>query len=139
MRMLIFLVAVTFGTLSSAQETRILSFSQWKTQQVTEAENRVARLANRITMLKSDLAQKQPLKPIEHELEGAQQALEIAKQYTIEHYVATYLNQFVDSREALLELSQVTPKEEMADLLAAILKSRPSTFSAIRKAPPVAL
>lgn len=119
-----------------SQGPRVLSFSQWKTQQVTEFQNKAARLSNKLTLIKSDSAQKQPVKPLELELDGVNQALEIAKEYTVDHYVATYLNQFADSREALLELSQITSKEEMADLLAAILKAKPGALTALPKVRP---
>lgn len=127
---LLFLPLISTGF---AQTSRVLSFSQWKAQQVADAQNKVARISNRLTLIKSDAAQKQSIKQLESELQSATQNLEIAKDFTIDHYVATYLNQYADSREALLEISNVTPKEEMADLLAAILKARPAPITAVQK------
>ncbi len=138
MKRMIAILILLASVVAAAQSPRVLSFSQWKAQQVTDAQNRIARLSNKLTLIKSEQAAKQPVKPLEAELLGATQALEIAKQYSLDHYVATYLTQYADSRDALLELSQVTPKEEMADLLAAILKVRPTALTAIPRQSPQA-
>ena len=102
---------------SSTQSIKPLSFTQWKDQQVLESENRVARLNNRLMVVKGDAQQAKSLRSTEVELKSAIQSLEVAREFTIEHYAASYLSQFTSSKEALQNLAQVLTPAEVAELL----------------------
>lgn len=116
-----FSIGATYGSptkpAQSTQSIKILSFTQWKDQQVLDSENRVARLNNRLMTLKSDAQQAKALRSTEVELKSAIQSLEVAREFTIEHYAASYVSQFTSSKEALQNLAQVLTPAEIAELL----------------------
>lgn len=108
-----------------AQSVKVLSFTQWKELQILESQNRVARLNNKVTALKNSPAKaSKALKLAEAELKGAEQSVEVAKEFTIEHYAASYVSTLTDSKEALQGLAQVLTPAEMADLLYFLAQNR---------------
>lgn len=115
-----------------APKGKILSFSQWKDSQVNEAQNRVVRLNNKLTLAKAD--PKQSVRPLEVEIKGAIQSLEIAREFTMEHYIASYVAQLTSSKEDLKGLAQVLTPSEMAELIYVL--ANPKTQATNRKLTP---
>ncbi len=117
---------------ADAPKAKILSFSQWKDQQVLEAQNRVVRLNNKLTLQKADA--KQAVRPLEVEIKGAIQALEVAREFTIEHYIASYVAQLTSSKEDLKTLAQILTPAEMAELIYVL--ANPKTQASVRRPTP---
>lgn len=117
---------------TEAPKAKVLSFGQWKEQQVLEAQNRVIRLNNKLTLQKGD--PKQAVRPLEVEIKGAIQALEVAREFTIEHYIASYVAQLTSSKEDLKSLAQVLTPAEMAELIYVL--ANPKTQATTRKLTP---
>lgn len=123
-----------FGAFAWAEGPQVLTFTQWKDRQIIEAHNRVARLANRLTLARNDAKAQTENKSLETELQSAIEALDITKEFTIDHYVATYFMMHVESREAILGLVKSSSEEETADLLAAVLREKVMFKSSTRAA-----
>lgn len=121
-----------------------LTFQQWKDQQVLEAQNQVLRLQARITTLRQTKgASKKEVASIaggklkkvsdtvtldsaEQDLKRAQESLGIANALAFEDYVEVYVPTLADQPEALQKLSDRLSKEELAEVLRTIMKSRNS-------------
>jgi len=136
-----FTLNTTYGAPSakSPQATlsiKVLSFSQWKDQQVLESENRVARLNNKLMAIKNDSQQAKILRSTEVELKSAIQSLEVAREFTIEHYAASYVTQFTSSKEALQNLAQVLTPAEVAELLYFLAQTKAAATPANSKLTP---
>jgi hypothetical protein len=121
---------------SATQSIKVLSFTQWKDQQVLESENRVARLNNKLMVMKSDAQQSKLLRSTEVELKSAIQSLEVAREFTIEHYAASYVSQFTNSKEALQNLAQVLTPAEVAELLYFLAQTKAASTPANSKLTP---
>lgn len=128
----IFLISGFAMAQADAPKIKILSFAQWKDLQVLEAQNRVVRLNNKLTLQKAD--PKQAVRPLEVEIKGAIQALEVAREFTIEHYIASYVAQLTSSKEDLKSLAQVLTPAEMAELIYVL--ANPKTQATSRKLTP---
>jgi hypothetical protein len=131
----------TYGapSVKSQQTTlsiKVISFSQWKDQQVLDSENRVARLNNKLTAIKKDSQQARALRSTEVELKSAIQSLEVAREFTIEHYAASYVTQFTGSKEALQNLAQVLTPAEVAELLYFLAQTKAAATPANSKLTP---
>lgn len=124
--------APTAASGGTTQPAKPLSFSQWKAQQTLDAENRVARINNRMaTLQRTGSADKTALRTLEGDLKSAVQSLEVAKEYTIEQYVASYVQTLATSKESLKELAEVLSATELAEVLYILAQAKPS--ASVRK------
>ena len=134
----------------------LLSFKNWKDQKVVEAQNLVTRLNNRIVLVKAgkikaeDLAAEFPQlaggqdnvalttraqklqgndlnERLERELARSQKALEFSRDLTLQEYAVGYLNQFQDYPEAIAKMTEKLSKEELSDLVKALLQASQQT------------
>jgi hypothetical protein len=154
----IFIVAVlTFAVTSQAQgpSTEPLSFKSWKEQQIIEAQNHVARISNRLVLLKAGKVQAEEVSAefnnflseklssetpkltskaqkfsskdvqmrLEMELSRTQKGLDYAKELGLSEYFLGYLVQFQENPEAIAAVAGRLSKEEVAELLKALLKA----------------
>ncbi len=104
--------------------TEVMSLSQWRNQQVINAENRVVRLSNQITTVKYKTGKLNDIRSLESSRRVALQNIELAKELTIEDYFNVYLNQFSDSDAALANAAKGMSRTEVASLLKLLLQSK---------------
>lgn len=147
--------------LHEPEAPKILPFKNWKDQKVVEAQNQVARLGNRLVLLKAgkikgeELAldmqtQSEDEAPaamnsrtqkvdrdvqarLERELGQAQKSVEFAKDLTFQEYVMGYLSQFADQPEVLSEISTRLTKEEMNELIKTLLRTNQNSVESTEK------
>lgn len=148
---LLFYGSIVLGATVPSNE-RPLSFKQWKTQQITDAENNLVRLSNRLHIKKTgyfkilerktetteesliklaslEVDERKELKraqdevaELEEQVRAAMENLQFMRELTMDTYVAAYLPQFKNNEPALTQLSQVMSKEEIIELLRSVLK-----------------
>lgn len=106
---------------AQGEPPKVLSFTQWRNQQVTEVENRIARLANRLVEARANKAKLSELNSLESEIRVASQGVGVVKDLTLEEYVKVYLSQLSGSEETLAEAAKIMTREEVAALLKIIL------------------
>lgn len=97
----------------SGQAQHILSFANWKNQQITEADNRAVRLANKIKLMKdAGITNSNEISKIDMECRVAKNAALVVRDLTIEDYFNVYLSQFVrDSNTLEAAAHNLTPQE----------------------------
>lgn len=103
---------------------KTLSPNQWMAAQVTEAENRVARLSNRITAARSKEKKPIEINKIEAELRVAKEYVKVVKELNIEDYFNFYLSELSNDEEAFAEAARGMSKDEVTTLLKTLLKER---------------
>lgn len=128
--------------LAYAQDSvpNVLTVQAWKDQQVLEAQNQVLRVGAKLGALKnskSNAGTKEALKlgstrvkqiesdPVtitERELRRAQESLQSAQNYGLDEYIAIYLPTIADHAEAITTLTNRLSKEELAEIVKALLK-----------------
>lgn len=135
----------------------LMTFKAWKDQKVIEAQNLSTRLNNRIVLLKAGKIKPEELAAefpqfanenesaaltkraqklrgndlttrLERELARAQKTLEFARDLTLQEYAVGYLNQFQDYPDAIAKMTSKLSKEELADLVKALLDSSSPTL-----------
>lgn len=105
-------------------QPRILSFTQWKEEQVTQATNRRVRAQNELLLAQKREAQPKILGGLEKEQAMSNHALEITKEFTIEDYFVVYLAKLGDSGFVLREAAKVLSDDEVAALMKAFIHSQ---------------
>lgn len=110
---------------SENAQNEILTFSQWKSAEVTRSENNLAKVSNKMVRLRhADPVESGPT-GLEGELRSALQAVEAARALSLEHYVAVYLRLELEKDTA--KLSQLVGRmtqEEVLALLELLLKGQ---------------
>lgn len=126
-----FLVSVFFtgSLLAQTDGIKVLSLDQWRSQQITEAENRIVRLSNRITLIKASTGNINEINKLESERRIAAHSVELVKQLTIEDYFNVYLSQLANRDADLVQAAGTMSKEEMGRLLKILLKERTNSAS----------
>lgn len=141
------------GSFSEKKEDRLLTFKEWKQQQVLEAENQVVRASNNLLVLKSkkltyqntfedvlnesqedlpqSLEKKDPaeIAKLEKELEDLKTRLEVAKDLNMENYFSIYLVKFKSDKQAIGHLVKSFDKEDVALLLNVMFHMREESIS----------
>ena len=110
-------------TQASDEPMKVLSPAQWMEQQKTEAQNRLARITNKLKSLELSGQKSNNINRLKSDVRIAEQGFEIAKQLTIEDYFVIYLNPIAGIKGAMEEAVKVISKEEMAELLKIMAKS----------------
>lgn len=103
---------------------QIMSFKQWKTQQIVDAQNQVARFANKSLLIKSSDPNKviisnegDNLDELERQLKQARIRLEVSQGLTFEDYVSIYLAQYAKDKASLLALAGKLSPADVAEML----------------------
>ncbi len=136
--------------MAAPEPVKIYSFQEWKRSQVVEAKNQVARLSNRLTLLrkgilkddeltqadqalKAELARermasmksKDVVQKTELQLKAALENLQFTTELTLQDYFAVYLSRYKDQPEAIGAAAAKLSKEEILELLKVMMKSSP--------------
>lgn len=145
---ILLLFVFSLGPFASASidKTEVLSFKDWKGSQVLDAKNQVVRLTNRITLLKkgilreaSDSEDKKPdatemsdrtktaenkdlISQVESQLKLALENLQFTTELSLQDYFAVYLTRFKDEPELMATAAEKLSKEEVLELLKAMMK-----------------
>ena len=152
----IIIVIVMVSSVAEAQadgQNEPLSFKSWKEQQQVEAQNQVARVSNRIVLLKAGklkpedivvefnqfadgdsegpkltsraqkISSNDILARLEREQSRTQKSLEFAMDLGLEEYFLGYLNQFQENPGALAQVASRLSKDEVTELLKVLLKA----------------
>jgi hypothetical protein len=147
---ILILLALFIGTSAFGAEdsAKVLSFQEWKGNQVVEAKNQVARLSNRITLLKKGVLKEDNLiaedpsltdqlssdrlksakgrnlvSKMESQLKSALENLQFTTELSLQDYFAVYLSRFKDQPEAISTAADKLSKDEILELLKIMLKS----------------
>lgn len=161
------ILVIGFGCLAHAADEP-MPFKVWKDQQIIDAQNRLARISNRVLFVKSNQVKpdqiakeieaeqnasdksgfdpkrmqkfgpQQLMEVLERDRDQAAKSVEFSKALTLEDYWLVYLAQFQDNPEALSAVASRMSKDEVAQLLKAVLKGGakgPITFGSMT-APP---
>jgi len=107
-------------------------YKVWRDQQIVEAKNNVVRIANKITLaragkLPATEMQAKPLERLDNELRVAQENLQIAQELSVEDYFVVYLSRFKSRPDAIQSVASRMSKEEVAELIRAMLNRGEST------------
>ncbi len=159
----IYISLVTVAALAApkASDSPIV-FKSWKEQQLIEARNNVVRMANKITLFRAGKVSEQeiiqelsannidaestsvqkansqkPIERLENELRVAQENLQIAQELTVEDYFIVYLSQFRSKPDAIQSVASRMSKDEVAELIRAMLNRGAAATSAGGGAPAV--
>jgi len=139
------ILAFTLGLGAFAQEPQVtvLTFQNWKEQQILDAQNQTLRISARIAQLKlsktSAAKEAGPLPSTkikksendaataaEKDLRRAQESLKVANELAIEDYVTIYLPTLRENPEALQALAQKMSKEELVEIFKVLLRKEAS-------------
>jgi hypothetical protein len=106
----------------------VLSFKQWKLNQLVQAQDKAARLSHKLIELKKYT------KPNELEIENLVEQMENASQHTefvmalkIEDYVEIYVSTLPNKNGTLTSVAAGLTDGEVAELLKIIIQNRQST------------
>ncbi|MGE0764259.1 MAG: hypothetical protein AB7N80_13335 [Bdellovibrionales bacterium] len=150
--LVVLMVAVASASAQNAAPAEPLSFKSWKEQRQVEAQNQVARIGNRIVLLKAGkvkpeeimaefthfadseegpkltsraqkLTSSDLLVRLEREQSRSQKNLEFAKDLGLQEYFLGYLNQFQENQAALTQVAGRLSKDEVVELLKVLLKA----------------
>ena len=132
-RIAVFALTVLSAVLALAAEgkvavapipAQVMSFKQWKTQQIVDAQNQVARFANKSLLIKSSDPNKvvianegDNLDELEKQLKQARIRLEVAQGLNFEDYVSIYLGQFAKDKTSLAALASRLSPQDVAEML----------------------
>lgn len=108
----------------------VLSYEQWKAQQVLDAQNRATRLANQLILLKNSKSLKAiEVTRAEADLRNAMQNSEVVRDLSLEDYFTVYLAQYADKPRALEKAATSLNPAQVAELLQLLLKSKSPSYS----------
>lgn len=120
--LLIFFISTTHLGAAVQPSSRVLSFKDWKSQQVIQHQNRVARLKNQLVFLKtnprrdmSSTARNRLNGDLNKLLVRAQKDLQIAQELDFQDYLAVYLKGL--NAKDIQQLAQKLTAQEVAELL----------------------
>lgn len=107
-------------------------YKVWRDQQIVEAKNNVVRIANKITLARAGKLpaaemQAKPLERLDNELRVAQENLQIAQELSVEDYFVVYLSRFKSRPDAIQSVASRMSKDEVAELIRAMLNRGEST------------
>jgi len=121
--LILFILHTSFYAFAS--EGPILSFTQWKNSQVIDAENRTARLENRITMhRRAGQGTPAEMAKAEEELRASIENLEVIRSLQLEEYFHIYLSKFHNNINALQVAAKGLSEAEVAELLRIFLRTK---------------
>lgn len=130
-KILITVAAFSAALVSFAETPSVLGYSAWKELQVIEAQNKVARLSNKILLERKRIGSEEASNKVSEELKADELRLsslnddvQFAKDLTLEDYVANYLASFEEDEEALTHLLNKLSSEEKLQLVRSYLKLR---------------
>lgn len=121
----------------------VLTVQAWKDRQVLEAQNQVLRVGAKLGALKNSKPnsgtkealklgssrvkqiESDPITITERELKRAQESLLSAQNYGLDEYIAIYLPTIADQTDAITALTNRLSKEELAEIVKALLKKDP--------------
>lgn len=89
-----------------------MSYRVWKEQQVLDAQNSFLRAQNSLRQSDSELKAR-----AEKDLKKAADQVDVAKDLTIDEYLAVYLSKYQDRPELVLQMVEKLPKEEAKEIL----------------------
>jgi hypothetical protein len=102
----------------------LLSFQDWKSRQIIEAENRSARLGNHLKLAQMNgLSNPNEINKMEIDCRVAQNAAQVMRDLTIEDYFNVYLSQFLRQPGTIEEAAHSLTKNQVALLLKMYLAS----------------
>ncbi len=122
------LATPTFAAQLKLKPVRVLSFPEWKDREILAADNRVARLNNRVVLLRQLPGdQSEAIKHLGEQLRNAIADASVVHNLTEDDYISIYLRQFAPTPTALQEIANSLSRDEVADLLNMYLKSKNGT------------
>jgi hypothetical protein len=95
----------------------VLTYQQWRAQQVNSGQNLLIRLSNQLTRFKATSGALKKIRAIESEQRVAARNLELLKELTIEDYLFFYLANEVDDPQTIQFLASKMSKKEVEVLL----------------------
>ncbi|RME16667.1 MAG: hypothetical protein D6797_04090 [Bdellovibrio sp.] len=98
------------------ETSSLLSFKQWKLQQISSAQNQYARLYNR-TKVNGEAATEK----LHQQLLKAKKSVEISRSFGVEEYVEVYLKQQSLNDQKILQFVKQSDPEEMSQILKYLL------------------
>lgn len=118
----------TFAAQLKLKPVRVLSFPEWKDREILAADNRVARLNNKVVLLRQQPGnQSEAIKRLGEQLRNAIADASVVHNLTEDDYISIYLRQFAPTPSALQEIANSLSRDEVADLLTMYLKSKNGT------------
>lgn len=88
------------------------SYKVWKEQQILDAQNLLLRAQSTVRQSESDLRSR-----AEKDLKKATDQVDVAKNLTVDEYLAIYLSKYQDRPELVLQMLETLPKEESKEIL----------------------
>ena len=161
-RRLIFILLFNLPVAYAESAVDPVSFKAWKDGQIVESQNLLARVNNRLVLLKAGkirpdevaiefnhFAESQPedskltgkaqklsspdvLIRLERELARSQKNFEFAKELTLEDYVVGYLSQFQDNSAAIGSVASRLSKDEVSELIRVFLKNSQQSLNSAK-------
>lgn len=142
---ILYLLISNLAPSTHAQDSvpNVLNLQAWKDQQVLEAQNQVLRVGAKLSALKNSKPnsgtkealklgssrvkqiESDPITITERELKRAHESLQSAQNYGLDEYIAIYLPTIADQNEAISTLTNRLSKEELAEIVKALLKKDP--------------
>ena len=119
----------SFAANAGLKQQRILSFQEWKEREILAADNRVARLNNKIVLLRQN-PNNDHHGQIDHlgeQLRNALAAATVVHNLTEDDYITVYLRQFAPAPGMVQKIAKSLNRDEVADLLTMYLKSKNGT------------
>lgn len=116
----------------SLNRSPVLSFRDWRYQQILESRQRLNRVAEELTRArvgKSSLDEGKRVKHLKSELKIANHGVEMASRLSIEDYFDVYLAGHILENEALVSAAKTMNQTEVAELLRILLKTKGSANS----------
>lgn len=140
----IYIALITATAFAAPQPTNEAPqiYKIWKEQQIVEAKNNVVRMANKITLARAgklpekELQALQPIERMDNELRVAQENLQIAQELSVEDYFVVYLSRFKSRPDAIQSVASRMSKDEVAELIRAMLNRGESTTTQNGTLPP---
>ncbi len=117
-----------FAVGASPQQQQILSFQKWKEREILAADNRVARLNNKIVQLRQKPSdQTRQIDHLGEQLRNALAAATVVHNLTEDDYITVYLRQFAPAPGMVQKIAKSLNRDEVADLLTMYLRSKNGT------------
>jgi hypothetical protein len=117
--------AATADAQSGTPSIKIMTFSAWKSQQITEADNRIVRVGNQITLLRGQPGDNQnDINKLNIEYRVSQNAAQVVRDLTIEDYFNVYLSQFMRDPSNIEAAARSLTPDQVTALLKVYLNSR---------------
>lgn len=118
--MAILLKASSFEAASASQ---VLTYKEWKKEQVTRATNYSVKAKNQWTLSNRRGDSPRLKERYKADLEYAKHMIEITKEFTIKDYVSQYLTRLPQREAKLRQIAKRMSKEEVHSLLVEITKT----------------